>query len=132
MNFKALRNLSMLGIASLTLVACGSKPKSIACDGLELYGSTFSFIADEEKIVIYDGELPSNENKEGYESIYADVKLKEYFEQSEITVKDSKVIINDNGEVVVGFLGKGPYELSLKTCPTEMTPAVQYFIPKKS
>ena len=120
MKFKTLRNFSFLGLVSLTLVACGSKPKSIACDGLNFFGP-ISFRADQEKIVIYDGELPSDENAEGFETIFAD--------ESTVTVEGSKIIINDNDPMVEDFLGKGPYELSLKTCPTGLTPAVQYFIP---
>ena len=44
-------------------------------------------------------------------------------------MEGSKIIINDNDPLTESILGKGPYELSLKTCPTEMTPVVQYFIP---
>ena len=120
MNLKFLRNLSFLGLASLTLVSCGSKPKSISCDGINFFGP-ISFIADQEKIVIYEGDLPTNEGKEGYETIFAD--------KSEITVEGSKIIINDNDPATASMLGEGPYELSLKTCPTGLTPAVQYFIP---
>ena len=84
-------------------------------------GASFKFTADQEKIVIYEGELPTNENAEGYETIFAD--------KSEITVEGSTIIINDNNPLIESALGKGPYELSLKTCPTGLTSAVQYFIP---
>ena len=113
MNLKALRNLSFLGLAGLTLVSCGSKPKSISCDGLNFYGDPLSYIADQEKIVINLGGSD----------------LEQFFAvNSGITVEGSKITITPDKEVEE-FLGEGPYELSLKTCPTEVTPAVQYFIP---
>ena len=114
MNLKALRNLSFLGLAGLTLVSCGSKPKSISCDGLNFYGDPLSYTADQEKIVI-------NLGGSDFEQFFAD--------KSGITVEGSNIIINDNDPMVASFLGEGPYELSLKTCPTGLTPAIQYFIP---
>jgi len=113
MKFKSLKALSILGLASLTLVSCGSKPKSISCDGLNFYGDPLSYTADQEKIVI-------NLGGSDFEQFFAD--------KSEITVEGSKITINPDKQAE-GFLGKGPYELSLKTCPTGLTPAVQYFIP---
>ena len=52
MKFKSLKTLSILGVASLTLISCGSKPKSISCDGYQMFGASFKFTADQEKIVI--------------------------------------------------------------------------------
>ena len=110
MKFKSLKTLSILGVASLTLISCGSKPKSISCDGLDFFGIPIAYTADQEKFVL--GDLTY---------IFADM--------DEVTVEGSKIIINDNDPLTESILGKGPYELSLETCPTGMTPAVQYFIP---
>ena len=120
MNLKSLRNLSLLGLASITLVACGSKPKSISCDGLNFFGP-LSFKADQEKIVLYFSEKASKEDDDGDHKVT-------FAERSEVSVEDSKIIVNPD-KLVEGILGKGPYELSLKTCPTGVTAAVQYFIP---
>ena len=114
MYLKSLKVLSFLSLASLTLVGCSSKPKSISCDGLNFYGIPISYTADQEKIFINND----------YTINFADM--------DEVTVKGSKIIINNNDPIVESFLGKGPYELSLKTCPTGITPAIQYFLNWKS
>ena len=91
-----------------------SKPKSISCDGIYFFGEPISYTADQEKIYMKLGEYDGT-------TIFAD--------KDEVTVQDSKIIINDNDPIVQSFIGKGPFELSLETCPTGLTPAVQYFIP---
>jgi len=102
MNFKILKGISILGLASLTLVACGSKPKSISCDGLDFYGSPLSYTADEEKVVI-------KMNGSEYETKIAN--------DTNVTLDGSNIIVGNEGEI------------SLKGCPTKLTSAIQYFIP---
>ena len=127
MKFQFLKSLSILGLASLTLASCGSANKSISCDGIKVYDNLeqaqddgmdriplVSFTADQEK---FNFNLD-----DGYSgtTIFA--------EKSQITVEGSKIIINDDSEYVRKYLGEGPYELSLETCPSNLTPAVQYII----
>ena len=116
MNFKFSRgiSISLIGLASLTLVAGETKAKNISCDGLDFWGSPISFKANKEKVVI---KMDDSE----YETKITD--------KSEVTVEGSKIVIRANDEWMVEEFGKGPYELSLKTCPQELTPAIQYFIP---
>tara|TARA_Y100000994_G_C15531711_1_gene376037 strand:- start:281 stop:694 length:414 start_codon:yes stop_codon:yes gene_type:complete len=103
MKFKSLKTISILGLTSLTLISCGSKPKSISCDGLDFYGTPISYTADEETFVIkVDGKEYRNDL----------ISFKK-----RVTVDGSKIIVANEGEI------------SLKECPTELTPAVQYFIP---
>ena len=115
MKFKSLKTLSILGFASLTIISCGSKPKSISCDGLNILGATISYTADQEKISLITS--------------FGDESIINFADIEEITVEGSKIIINDNDSYTELMIGKGPYELSLETCPKETTPAVQYFIP---
>ena len=117
MKFKSLKTLSILGLASLTLISCSSKPKSISCDGINWMGSSFKFTADQEKIII-------EETYKGKTS----TKTKLFADNPAVTVEGSKIIINDDDPMAEAFLGKGPYELSLKECATGLTPAYQYFL----
>ncbi len=115
MKFKSLKTLSILGVASLTLISCGSKPKSISCDGYQMFGASYKFTADQEKIVI-------EETYEGKTS----TSTKLFADNPAITVEGSKIIINDKS--FEDLLGKAPYELSLKECAQGLTPAIQYFL----
>ena len=127
MKFQFLKSLSILGLASLTLASCGSANKSISCDGIKVYDNLeqaqddgmdriplVSFTADQEK---FNFNLD-----DGYSGTTIFAK------KSQITLEGSKIIINDDSEYVRKYLGEGPYELSLKTCPSNLTPAVQYII----
>jgi len=126
MKFKSFKDSSILGLVCFTLLSCGSANKSISCDGIKVYENLekaqdegwtknpiVSFTVDQEKInVDFNGNL--------YSTQFAD--------KSEITVEDTKIIINDDRELARKYLGEGPYELSLETCPSNLTSAVRYFI----
>tara|TARA_Y100000589_G_scaffold83935_1_gene77866 strand:+ start:727 stop:1128 length:402 start_codon:yes stop_codon:yes gene_type:complete len=126
MKFKSVKTISILGLASFTLVSCGSniEPQSIACDGYEyptFVEETYkvvplSYTADQEKVI---------------------AKLPTLNEQYETKIKDdSEIKLNKDGTAIIFIDNYGPkygvnYDpLSLTSCPKKIDSAVQYFIAK--